>query len=154
MSQKEQFEFTCIRCSHTSILESEPTKDYVCQICKFVPPSKEHDSKFTKNYVIPITPKYWRCGNHNQTFKWGNSCPECLKKFTQRNFPTADWTMVPNLNDQKTKAEIEMSKTETMMRNKVKEKQLALEQATLDTPVLLRQFLKKLDKVLEARNEI
>jgi len=87
MSQKEQFEFTCIRCSHTSILESEPTDDYVCQICKFVPPSKEHDSRFSKNYVIPIPPKYWRCGNHHQTFKWGNSCPECLKKFTQRNFP-------------------------------------------------------------------
>jgi len=38
------------------------------------------------------------------------------------NFPTADWTMVPNLDDQTTKDEIEMSKTETIMRNKVKEK--------------------------------
>jgi len=152
MSQKEQFEFTCIRCSHTSIFETEPPEGYLCQICKFIPPSKEHDSSFSKNYVIAQKPSWWRCGNHNQTFKWNDSCPECSKKLTRRNFPDAGRIIVPNLDEQKTKDEIEMSKTETMMRNMVKEKQLALEQATLDTPILLKQLIEKIDRVLEAKN--
>jgi len=41
-----------------------------------------------------------------------------------------------------------------MMRNMVKEKQLALEQATLDTPILLKQLIEKIDRVLEAKNEV
>ena len=147
MSQKEQFEFVCKRCSHTSIFESEPPEGYECEICGPLP--KTEHGKFSKNYEIHVTPSYWRCGNHSQTFKWNDSCPECSKKFTKRNFPDAGRIILPNLDDQKTKDEIEMSKTKTMMRNKVKEKQLALEQATLDTPVLLKQLIGKIDKVLE-----
>ncbi len=147
MSQKEQFEFVCKRCSHISILESEPPEGYVCEICG--PQPKERSGRFEKNFTVHKPPRWWRCGNHKVTMKWGDSCIECMKKFTQRNFPTADWTMVPNLDSQNTKDEIEMSKAETIMRNKVKEKQLALEQATLDTPILLKQLIEKIDKVLE-----
>ena len=147
MSQKEQFEFVCKRCSHTSIFETEPPSDYTCEICGPMP--QERSGRFEKNYTVQKPARWWRCGNTHVTMKWGNNCPECLKKPTQRNFPTADWTMVPNLDDQKTKDEIVMSKTETMMRVKVKEKQLALEQATLDTAILLKQLIKKIDKVLE-----
>jgi len=154
MSQKEQFEFVCINCSNVSIFETEPPSNYKCEICSYDPPKKEHDSKFSKNYVIAQKPSWWRCGNHHQTFKWSDSCPECSKKFTKRNFPDAGRVILPNLDDQKTKNEIEMSKTETLMRNKVKEKQLALEQATLDTPVLLKQLIEKIDRVLEAKNEV
>ena len=151
---KEVFEFVCRHCSNVSIFETPPSEDYICGICNYQPPEKEHDSKFSKNHTITIPPRYWRCGNHNQTFKWNDSCPECSIKFTKRNFPDAGRVILPNLDDQKTKDEIEMSKTATMMRNKVKEKQQALEQATLDAPVLLRQLITKIDKVLEARNEV
>ncbi len=164
MSQKEQFEFTCIRCSHTSIFETEPPEGHLCQICKFVPPSKEHDSRFKKNYKIELTPSYWRCGNHHQTFKWNDSCPECLEKSTKRNFPSADWIMLPDINDKQIQSEIEVSKTGTMMRNKVKENLIALQQAQLETPNLLKQqlkqqgqilkVLKQLNKNLEVKNEV
>jgi len=154
MSQKEQYEFVCKRCFHTSIFESEPPKDYEGEICG--PPPKTEHGKFSKNYTVQKPPRWWRCGNHNVTMKWGDSCIECSKKFTQRNFPTADWTMVPNLNDQNTKDEIKMSKTETTMRNKVIEKQQDYVQATLNTPVLLKQLIRKMDKlakVMEDKNE-
>ena len=148
MSQKEQFEFVCINCSNVSIFETEPSSDYTCQICSYKVPEKEHDSKFSKNYKIFPKPSWWRCENHHVTMKWNDSCVECSKKFTTRNFPDAGRIILPNLDDQKTKDLIVMSKTATMMRNMVKEKQLALEQATLDTPVLLRQLIGKIDKVL------
>ena len=162
MSQKEQFEFTCIRCSHTSIFETEPPEDYECEICG--PPPKERSGKFSKNYVIAQKPSWWRCENHHVTMKWNDSCIECSKKFTKRNFPNTDWVMLPNINDEKTKNEIEMSKTGVMMRNKVKENLIALQQAQLETPNLLKQQLKQqgqilkvleqLNKNLEAKNEV
>jgi len=151
MSQEEQFEFVCIGCSHTSIFETEPPSDYKCQICSYNPPSKEHDSTFSKNYVIAEKPSWWRCGTHHQTFKWNDSCPECSVKFTTRNFPDAGRVILPNLNDKNTQDMIEYSKGKTEFRNKVVKKQLELDQATLDTPILLKQLIEKIDKVLEAK---
>jgi len=152
LSQKEQFEFTCIRCSHTSIFETEPPEGYECEICGPLP--KERSGKFSKNYVIAQKPSWWRCENHHVTMKWNDSCPECSKKFTKRNFPDSGRIILPNLDDEKTKSSIEMSKTGAMMRNKVKENLIALQQAQLDTPVLLKQQLKQQDKILKALEQL
>jgi len=155
MSQKEQFEFVCKRCSHTSIFESEPPEDYECEICG--PQPKERSGKFSKNYTISQKPSWWRCENHHQTFKWGDSCPECLTKSTKRNFPDVDWTILPNINDEKTKNDISTSKTEREVRDKIRKHQAALQQAQLDTPILLKQLIGKIDKltkVMGDKNEV
>ena len=157
MTQQELYEFVCKHSSNVSIFETPPSENYICGICNYQPPEKEHNSKFSKNHMITIPPRYWRCGNHHQTFKWNDSCPECSIKFTKRNFPTADWVQLPNKNDEKTLNEIEMSKTGVMMRNKVKENLIALKQAQLDTPVLLKQLIGKMDKltkVMKEKNEV
>jgi len=156
MSQKEQYELVCKRCSHTSIFETEPPEDYECEICGPLPKEHEH-GKFSKNYEILPKPSYWRCGNHHQTFKWNDSCPECSIKSTTRNFPAAGRIMLPNIDDEKTKNEIYMRKTEHEVRSKIREHQASLQQAQLDTPVLLKQLIEKMDKlvkVMENKNEV
>ena len=161
MTQQELYEFVCKRCSHTSIFESEPPEGYECEICG--PPPKEY-VKYSKNYKIFPKPGWWRCENHHVTMKWNDSCIECSKKFTKRNFPDAGRIILPNLDDEKTKDEIEMSKTGAMMRNKVKENLLALQKAQLETPHLIKAQLKqqgqilkaleRLNKNLEVKNEV
>ena len=83
MTQAEQWEVTCIKCSRKDVLDHEPPENYTCSACSFTAKPEEPE-KFSldKPWVAKsrrLRGDTWTCGNHGQTFKWGVECPECLK---------------------------------------------------------------------------
>jgi len=153
LSQKEQWEVTCRRCARKDILDHEPPKDYVCPACGPIPEPVIFSKDEDKPYKIDFRPKTWTCGNHHQTFKVKEPCPECEKEFTKHMHPKSDSVIIPNIEDEKVKAEMEMGKAErAFIRNSIK-KRLDLEQAQLDTANLLKQLIKKTDELAKDKED-
>ena len=146
MSQQEQWEVVCKRCSRREILDHEPNADYVCSICG--PISKPIEYSKNKPYEINIKPKAWVCGNHNLVLKKNESCPECEKKQLRPLVTTLNPT---NSEYEKIIDEISTSKTEREVKNKIRNHFRDLDQTQLDMPVLLKQSIKQQAKL---NNEI
>ena len=162
----QQIEIICRRCERRDILDHEPPEDYVCSICGMpAKPVKFENRKFTKDkpYQIKLY-GWWKCGKHNQTWKKNQPCLDCEKEPIPPAFTILNQT---DKTYEKILGEIDLSKTESGAKKRIKDHLIALNQAQLDTPILLKEFiaqqtkqnteilkqLKQLNKNLEGNNE-
>lgn len=140
MSQKSQWEVVCIRCDRKDILNHEPENGYVCHVCGVIP----EPIKYSKNEVqkIFVRPRGWQCQKHNNTFRNNEPCPECDKEILS---PNTELLMRGRLEreSKNIKDEIETNKVERPIRKKILEHEIALREAQLETPNLLKQQLKQ-----------
>jgi len=161
MSQKEQWEVICRGCRRKDILDHEPPEDYMCYICG--PKLEPEKHSLDKPQTINLKQKGWWCPRHKNTFKHKESCPECLLDPPKKVMPGS----AKFLNPQSTENELaeiqidtETRQLEREIRKKAREHQKAIQQAPLDTLVLMKQFIEnekkssaKLDKLIKVLGE-
>jgi len=160
MSQKESWEVICKRCSYKDILDHEPSQDHVCSLCHYrkISDKEKEIERFSidKPKRINMTPRIWRCGNHNKSFRWRTPCPECIAEYAKKHLSRYSDVQIPNLKDTNTQMDIEVQKVESEMRKKIREKLVELQEAPLKDLVLTKQLIEnekktnaKLDKLIE-----
>ena len=156
MSQTAKTEVICRRCERRDVLDNEPPEDYACSICGLLAKPIPKSQKFTMNKDKPLQLKlhpYWRCAKHQQTWKKNQPCLDCEKEPIKPAFIILNQ---PNTEYEKILGEIDVSKTESGAKKRIKDHLIALNQAQLDTPILLKEMikqLKRLNKNLEEKSD-
>ena len=154
MSQKEQWEVICKRCSYHDILEYEPPEDHECSLChyRYISDKEKEKTKFSMEMKPKkMPPRTWLCGNHHKGFKWGTPCPECQEEYNkkhQRSF-TITKQPFPNLIGERIQGEIEDGKAQQKFVQDSFETQLELQKAQLETPRLIKEQLKQQGQILK-----
>ena len=141
----QQIEVICRRCERRDILDHEIPEDYRCTICNLpAKPEEFGDAKLTKQKPIQIKIfDWWRCTKHNQTWGKNKTCLDCNDEETR---PLITQLNPPNMQYEKILGEIDISKTESGARKRVQDHLIALDQARLNTPILLKEFITQQNK--------
>ena len=174
MSQTEQYEVICKRCSYNDILDHEPLEDHECSLCHYrkISDEEKENKRFSmdKTTQKKIPPRTWLCGNHHKGFKWGTACPQCQEEYDKKHQKSFTITKqpFPNLIQGRIQGEIEQDKDQQKFVSDSFKTQLALQKAQLETPHLIKKqmerqakrdelilkALERLNKNLEDKNEV